>query len=66
VSKESVEEIASMEAESMFKEGEKHDNFIRIWCRKAFTGSMAPLQHNVVWDKVVHKKLAFLTFIYDG
>jgi hypothetical protein len=48
VSKESVEEIASMEAESMFKEGEKHDNFIRIWCRKAFTGSMAPLQHSVV------------------
>jgi hypothetical protein len=43
VIKESTEEITSWEAESAFKEGGKHHNFIRIGCQKVFTGSKVPL-----------------------
>jgi hypothetical protein len=65
VIKESEEEIACREAESALKGGKYH-NFICVGCRKISTGSRAPLQLGVVREKVVHNKLANLTFIYDG
>jgi hypothetical protein len=65
VIKESVEEIIGREAESALKEGGKHHSFIRIVCRKIFTGGRTPLQHGTVWEKVVHNKFANLTFICD-
>jgi hypothetical protein len=63
---EFMEEITGREAESALKEGAKHHNFNCIGCRKIFTGGTAPLQHNAVWEKVVHNKFANLTFIYVG
>jgi hypothetical protein len=65
VIKESVEEITGQEAESTLKGG-KHHNFSRIGCRKIFTCGRAPLQHDVVEEKVVHDKFTNLTFICDG
>jgi hypothetical protein len=65
VIKESAEEIIGREAESVLK-GRKYHYFIRIGCRKVFTGGRAPLQHGAVWEKVVHNKFVDLTFICDG
>jgi translation elongation factor P/translation initiation factor 5A len=48
VIKESAEEIIGREAESALKEGGKHHSFIRIGCRKIFTGGKTPLQHGTV------------------
>jgi hypothetical protein len=66
VIKESAEEITSWEAESLLKEGGKHNNFIHIERRKVLTSGVAPLQHIAIWEKVVHNELADLTFISDG
>jgi hypothetical protein len=66
VIKESTEEITGREAESTLKEGRKHHNFIGIGCGKIFTGGGTPLQHSVIWEKVIHNELANLAFICNG
>jgi hypothetical protein len=60
-----MEEITGREAEPALKEGGNNHNFIRIGCRKVFTGGRAPLQHDAVWEKVVHNEFVDLTFICD-
>jgi hypothetical protein len=66
VIKEFMEEIAGRDAKSALKERGKHHNFICVGCRKIFTDGRAPLQHGVVWEKVVWNKFVDLTFICDG
>jgi hypothetical protein len=57
VIKESAEEIVGRETESALKKGGKHHNFISIGCRNIFTNGGAPLQHSVIWEKVIRNKL---------
>jgi hypothetical protein len=50
----------------MLEEGGEHNNLICIGCGEVFTDGRTPLQHNVVWDKVICNELANLVFIYNG
>jgi Fe2+ or Zn2+ uptake regulation protein len=66
VVKESAYEIAGREAKSMLEEEGEHHNLICIGCGEVFTDGTVPLQHDVIWEKVICNELVNLTFICGG
>jgi hypothetical protein len=61
-----MEEIMGREAESVLKEGGEHHNLICTRSGEEYTGGRTPLQHSVIWEKVICNDLANLTFICNG